>query len=64
MHNALRLTKSDLQTWARILGRKGAGTGLPGPKQFGGLGWNSTQRHLFEEEAASPGRRASCPSVR
>ena len=23
MHNALRLTKSDLQTWARILGRKG-----------------------------------------
>ena len=54
VHNALRLTKSDLQTWARILGKKGW-HGFAWPKQFGGPGWNSTQRHLFEEECALAG---------
>ncbi|MBK6862072.1 MAG: acyl-CoA dehydrogenase family protein [Ideonella sp.] len=54
VHNALRLTKADLQGWARILGKKGW-HGFAWPKQFGGPGWNSTQRHLFEEECALAG---------
>ncbi len=54
VHNALRLTRDDLQTWARILGKKGW-HGFAWPKQFGGPGWNSTQRHLFEEECALAG---------
>ena len=54
VHNALRLTKADMQAWARILGKKGW-HGWAWPKQFGGPGWNSTQRHLFEEECALAG---------
>ena len=54
VHNALRLTKADMQTWARILGKKGW-HGFAWPKEFGGPGWNSTQRHLFEEECALAG---------
>ncbi len=54
VHNALRLTRDDLQGWARILGKKGwlaAGW----PKAFGGPGWNAIQKHLFEEECALAG---------
>ena len=54
VHNALRLTKDDLQGWARILGKKGW-HGWAWPKQFGGPGWNAVQRHLFEEECALAG---------
>ena len=54
VHNALRLTREDMQSWARILGKKGW-HGFGWPKQFGGPGWNSTQRHLFEEECALAG---------
>ena len=54
VHNALRLTRDDMQSWARILGKKGW-HGYAWPKQFGGPGWNSTQRHLFEEECALAG---------
>ncbi|HWP20485.1 MAG TPA: acyl-CoA dehydrogenase family protein [Burkholderiaceae bacterium] len=54
VHNALRLTKDDLQRWARILGKKGW-HGYAWPKEFGGPGWNAVQRHLFEEECALAG---------
>ena len=54
VHNALRLSKADLQNWARILGKQGW-HGWAWPKQFGGPGWNATQRHLFEEECALAG---------
>jgi len=54
VHNALRLTREDMQGWARILGRKGW-LGYGWPKQFGGPGWNAVQRHLFEEECALAG---------
>jgi hypothetical protein len=54
VHESLRLTRDDLQRWARILGRKGwLGSGWP--KQFGGPGWNAIQKHLFEEECALAG---------
>lgn len=54
VHNALRLSKDDMQRWARILGRQGW-HGWAWPKQFGGPGWNAIQRHLFEEECALAG---------
>jgi alkylation response protein AidB-like acyl-CoA dehydrogenase len=54
VHNALHLTKEDMQRWARILGKKGW-HGWGWPKQFGGPGWNAVQKHLFEEENALAG---------
>ncbi len=54
VHHALRLTRADLQGWAKILGKKGW-LGFGWPKEFGGPGWNAVQRHLFEEECALAG---------
>jgi alkylation response protein AidB-like acyl-CoA dehydrogenase len=54
VHNALHLTRDDLQGWARILGKKGW-HGYNWPKPFGGPGWSAVQRHLFEEECALAG---------
>ncbi len=54
VHNALRLTREDMQRWARILGKKGW-LGYAWPTQFGGPGWNAVQKHLFEEECALAG---------
>ncbi len=54
VHHALRLSRDDLQGWARILGRKGwLASGWP--KAFGGPGWTAVQKHLFEEECALAG---------
>ena len=52
--NALHLSRDDMQRWAKILGRQGW-LGHAWPKQFGGPGWNSIQKHLFEEECALAG---------
>ncbi len=54
VHNSLRLTRDDLQSWARILGKKGW-LGHGWPAAFGGPGWNAVQKHLFEEECALAG---------
>ncbi len=54
VHNALHLTKDDMQSWAKILGKKGW-LGHAWPTQFGGPGWNAVQKHLFEEECALAG---------
>ena len=54
VHHALRLSKDDLQRWAKILGKKGW-LGHGWPKEFGGPGWNAVQKHLFEEECALAG---------
>ena len=54
VHHAMRLTREDMQRWAKILGRQGW-LGWGWPKQFGGPGWNAVQRHLFEEECALAG---------
>jgi hypothetical protein len=58
VHNALRLSRDDLQRWAKILGKKGW-LGWGWPKEFGGPGWSAVQKHLFEEECA----RAGAPRV-
>ena len=54
VHNALRLTRDDMQRWAKILGAKNW-LGYGWPKQFGGPGWTAVQKHLFEEECALAG---------
>ena len=54
VHNALRLSRDDMQRWAKILGAKGW-LGHGWPKEFGGPGWNAVQKHLFEEECALAG---------
>jgi alkylation response protein AidB-like acyl-CoA dehydrogenase len=58
VHHALRLSRDDMQRWAKILGKKGW-LGWGWPKQFGGPGWTAVQKHLFEEECA----RAGAPRV-
>ena len=54
VHGAQRLTRADMQEWAQILGKKGW-LGYGWAKQFGGPGWDSVQKHLFEEECAMAG---------
>jgi len=58
VHHALRLSREDQQSWQKILGKKGWLT-YNWPTQFGGPGWNSVQKHLFEEECA----RAGAPRI-
>jgi alkylation response protein AidB-like acyl-CoA dehydrogenase len=52
--NGLKLTRDDLQGWAKILGKQGW-LGYAWPQEFGGPGWNAIQRHLFEEACAMAG---------
>ena len=54
VHNALQLTREDMQRWGQILGKKGW-LGHAWSKEFGGPGWNAIQKHLFEEECALAG---------
>lgn len=54
VHNALHLSREDMQRWGQILGKQGW-LGHAWPTQFGGPGWNSVQKHLFEEECALAG---------
>jgi len=54
VHNALELTREDMQGWAKILGKKGW-LGYGWPKEFGGPGWTAVEKHLFEEETALAG---------
>ena len=42
VHNALRLTREDMQQWARILGKKNW-LGYGWPTQFGGPGWTAVK---------------------
>jgi alkylation response protein AidB-like acyl-CoA dehydrogenase len=54
VHNSYRLSRADMQGWAKILGAKGW-LGYGWPKEFGGPGWTAVQKHLFEEECALAG---------
>jgi hypothetical protein len=54
VHHALRLSRDDMQRWAKILGSRGW-LGFGWPKRFGGPGWTAVQKHLFEEECALAG---------
>ncbi|MFT5114517.1 MAG: alkylation response protein AidB-like acyl-CoA dehydrogenase [Parasphingorhabdus sp.] len=45
-----RLTKLDFQNWNAILNTQGW-LATNWPKQYGGSGWNTVERQIFEEEA-------------
>ena len=60
VHHSLHLTRDDMQSWAKILGKKGW-LGHAWPKEFGGPGWNAVQKHLFEEECALAGAPRAVP---
>ena len=54
VRHSIRLSRDDMQRWAKILGKNGW-LGWGWPKEFGGPGWNAIQKHLFEEETALAG---------
>ena len=54
VNNHRRLQKEDIQRWHRTLAGKGWST-VAWPVEYGGTGWNATQRHIWEEECASAG---------
>lgn len=47
-----RLTKADMEAWHTILNEK-KWLSYSWPVEFGGVGWNPVQRHIFEEECAN-----------
>jgi alkylation response protein AidB-like acyl-CoA dehydrogenase len=50
----LRLQKDDYVRWHRIAAQQG--WAAPAwPVEYGGPGWNATQRHIYEEECARAG---------
>ena len=52
--NHRRLQKDDLVRWHRKLAEKG--WSVPAwPLEWGGTGWNATQRHIWDEECAVAG---------
>ena len=52
--NHRRLKKDDLARWHKTLARKG--WSVPAwPVEWGGTGWNATERHIWEEECAAAG---------
>ena len=59
VHNALHLTRDDMQRWAKPWARK-AGWATAGPRSSAAPGWNAVQKHLFEEECAGRCAGAWC----
>ena len=52
--NHRRLQKDDFARWHRTLARKG--WSVPAwPVEWGGTGWNATERHIWDEECAAAG---------
>ncbi len=52
--NHLRLNKEEYVRWHKILAAKGW-VAPAWPIEWGGTGWNATQRHIFEDECARAG---------
>jgi alkylation response protein AidB-like acyl-CoA dehydrogenase len=49
--NSRKLAREDLMRWQSILHKRGWG-GPAWPKEFGGTGWSTVQRHIFDDECA------------
>ncbi len=56
-----RLDREDFASWHRILGQRGW-SAPAWPVEYGGPGWNATQRHIWDEECARIGARPCCRS--
>ena len=59
VHNALRLTREDMQQWARILGRK-IGWATVGPRNLVGLVGLPCKSIYSKKNALWRARRVSC----
>jgi alkylation response protein AidB-like acyl-CoA dehydrogenase len=46
-----KMSREDFLAWHQILGKKGWSTPA-WPKEYGGTGWNATQRYIWSEENA------------
>ncbi len=55
-----RLDKHDFVRWQQILHAQGWGASS-WPEEYGGTGWNSVQRHIFDEECAEAGTPMQLP---
>ncbi|SAL39048.1 acyl-CoA dehydrogenase domain-containing protein [Caballeronia peredens] len=53
-----RLARDDFTSWHKLLGARGW-SAVAWPREYGGPGWNATQRHIWDEECA----RAGAPMV-
>ncbi|MFC0402105.1 acyl-CoA dehydrogenase family protein [Paraburkholderia rhizosphaerae] len=53
-----RLNRDDYASWHRLLGQRGW-SAAAWPPEYGGPGWNATQRHIWDDECA----RAGAPIV-
>jgi alkylation response protein AidB-like acyl-CoA dehydrogenase len=56
--NHKRLKRDDYASWHRLLGARGW-SAPAWPVEYGGPGWNATQRHIWDEECA----RIGAPTV-
>jgi len=55
-----RMTKDDITRWHKIVAKQG--WMAPGwPVEYGGTGWTSVQRHIWEEECARAGTPITLP---
>ena len=55
-----RLSRDDYASWHKLLGTRGWSV-VAWPKEFGGPGWNATQRHIWDEECARIGAPGVLP---
>ncbi|SAL44607.1 acyl-CoA dehydrogenase family protein [Caballeronia telluris] len=53
-----RLNRDDYASWHKLLGARGWSV-VAWPTEYGGPGWDATQRHIWDEECA----RAGAPGV-
>jgi len=56
--NHKRLNRDDFASWHKLLGTRGW-SAVAWPREYGGPGWDATQRHIWEEECA----RVGAPTV-
>ena len=54
VQNHRRMQKDDFVRWHKTLAKKGW-VAPAWPVEYGGTGWNATQRHIFDEECAAAG---------
>jgi alkylation response protein AidB-like acyl-CoA dehydrogenase len=55
-----RLNREDYASWHKLLGTRGWSV-VAWPKEYGGPGWDATQRHIWDEECARIGAPGVLP---
>jgi alkylation response protein AidB-like acyl-CoA dehydrogenase len=55
-----RLNRDDYASWHKLLGTRGWSV-VAWPKEYGGPGWDATQRHIWDEECARIGAPGVLP---